>query len=208
MTVTNPYVNSGNPQTRALPTNGVIYVANRTGGCGSQPPPSERDLRRAEHLRQPLRQRHLHLQHDAGGRQRHHHPPAVGPRHNGDLIGSGNSVLGLVANNFVRVYHPRAATATTCRRSWRTSASTPRSCRSCTPSRSTTTTAATKLETLTVNGAIAQKYRGAVGTSGGTGFNKDYNYDDRLRYRSPPYFLEPIAASWHVIRSNEQVPPR
>ena len=67
-----------------------------------------------------------------------------------------------------------------------------------------------KLETLIVNGAIAQKYRGAVGTSGSAarGFIKDYNYDDRLRYRSPPYFLEPIAASWHVIRSNEQVPPR
>jgi hypothetical protein len=65
-----------------------------------------------------------------------------------------------------------------------------------------------KLGNLTVNGAIAQKYRGPVGTTGGTGFIKDYNYDDRLRYRSPPYFLEPIAASWHVVRSNEQVPPR
>ena len=64
----------------------------------------------------------------------------------------------------------------------------------------------TKLDLLTINGAIAQKYRGAVGTTGGTGFTKNYNYDDRLRYRSPPYFLEPVAASWHVIRSNEQVP--
>ena len=42
----------------------------------------------------------------------------------------------------------------------------------------------------------------------GTGYIKDYQYDDRLQYRSPPYFLDPIAASWHVIRSNEQVPAR
>ena len=56
------------------------------------------------------------------------------------------------------------------------------------------------LGTLTVNGAISQKFRGAVGTfSGGsavTGYLKNYNYDDRLRYhgaaalprpgRSPP----------------------
>ena len=69
-----------------------------------------------------------------------------------------------------------------------------------------------KLGNLTVKGAIAQKYRGAVGTggasSGGSGYIKDYQYDDRLQYRSPPYFLDPIAASWHVIRSNEQVPAR
>ena len=77
-----------------------------------------------------------------------------------------------------------------------------------TPSRSTTTTAAPSSSNLTVNGAIAQKYRGAVGTTRRHGFTKDYNYDDRLRYRSPPFFLEPIAASWHVVRSNEQVPPR
>ena len=39
-------------------------------------------------------------------------PRATGPNGgtgNGDLIGSGNSVLGLVANNFVRVYHPCTA---------------------------------------------------------------------------------------------------
>jgi hypothetical protein len=67
------------------------------------------------------------------------------------------------------------------------------------------------LGTLTVNGAIAQKFRGPVGTfqSDGTrvsGYAKNYTYDDRLRYRSPPYFLEPVKASWKVVRNNEQVP--
>jgi hypothetical protein len=62
---------------------------------------------------------------------------------------------------------------------------------------------------LTVTGAIAQRFRGAVGTNGGaTGFLKDYNYDDRLRYRSPPFFLNPIDAAWGIVRSNEQVPAR
>jgi hypothetical protein len=66
-----------------------------------------------------------------------------------------------------------------------------------------------KLGTLTVKGAIAQRHRGAVGTFSGStkvsGYTKDYNYDDRLRYRNPPYFLDPISASWRVVRNNEQV---
>ena len=64
------------------------------------------------------------------------------------------------------------------------------------------------LSNLTVSGAIAQKYRGAVGTSGGTGYAKDYNYDDRLKYRNPPLFLDPLNAAWKVLRTNEQVPAR
>jgi hypothetical protein len=66
------------------------------------------------------------------------------------------------------------------------------------------------LGTLTVFGAIAQKFRGPVGTFSGTslnsGYAKNYNYNDALRYRSPPYFLDPMQAAWRVIRANEQVP--
>jgi hypothetical protein len=64
--------------------------------------------------------------------------------------------------------------------------------------------------TLTVNGAIVQRFRGPVGTvSNGTvtnGYIKDYWYDDRLRYRSPPYFLDPLESKWDVIQTQEQVP--
>ena len=58
------------------------------------------------------------------------------------------------------------------------------------------------LGTLTVHGAIAQKYRGAVGTSGagGTGYLKDYNYDDRLHYIQPPSFIEPVQSDWVIGR--------
>ena len=62
--------------------------------------------------------------------------------------------------------------------------------------------------TLTVNGAIAQRHRGVVGTSGGnTGYIKSYNYDENLRYRSPPHFLDPIQTSWRILRQGEQSPP-
>jgi hypothetical protein len=126
-------------------------------------------------------------------------------------------VLGLIANNFVRVAH-------------RVTRTDPTNPSSCTTENSAQHPAVGDLEidaailslnhsfivdnyacgaslgTLTVFGAIAQRFRGPVGTSAGTGYIKDYNYDDRLKYRSPPYFLEPVSAAWHVVRVNEQAP--
>ena len=63
-----------------------------------------------------------------------------------------------------------------------------------------------RLGTLTVFGAIAQKFRGPVGTSAPTGYTKNYNYDDRMHYRNPPSFLDALSAAWEIVRSNEQVP--
>ena len=67
-----------------------------------------------------------------------------------------------------------------------------------------------ELTRLRVKGAIAQRFRGPVGMFSGSslqhGYPKDYEYDDRLRYRSPPYFVEPVKASWKIVRNNEQVP--
>jgi Tfp pilus assembly protein PilX len=63
---------------------------------------------------------------------------------------------------------------------------------------------------LTVNGMIAQKFRGAVGkNSGGSvvhGYLKDYSYDPRLAFRSPPHFLDPVKSAWHIHRYTEQEP--
>jgi hypothetical protein len=39
-----------------------------------------------------------------------------------------------------------------------------------------------------------------VGTSGGTGYLKDYKYDERLAVDEPPYFLSPLNAGWKVAR--------
>jgi hypothetical protein len=58
-------------------------------------------------------------------------------------------------------------------------------------------------DTLNVFGAIAQNFRGPVGTSGTshgqpfvTGFSKDYQYDQSLQSLWPPYFLPPNGAVW------------
>ena len=62
--------------------------------------------------------------------------------------------------------------------------------------------------TLTINGVIAQQFRGPVGTGSGggisTGYVKNYIYDNRLSLRQPPYFLDPVQASWRVARQTEQ----
>jgi hypothetical protein len=64
-----------------------------------------------------------------------------------------------------------------------------------------------------VRGAIAQNFRGRMAgqptaTGVDSGFLRDFQYDDRMKFRSPPYFLAPLVASWRVIRKNEQVPAR
>jgi Tfp pilus assembly protein PilX len=64
------------------------------------------------------------------------------------------------------------------------------------------------LGTLTVNGAIIQAFRGAVGRTGGIGYLKNYTYDSRLKYRSPPKFLDPVLAAWRTQTYNEQIPAR
>jgi hypothetical protein len=59
------------------------------------------------------------------------------------------------------------------------------------------------LGNLNVYGAIAQNYRGIVGTGGSTietGYTKDYKYDSRLAVDEPPYFLSPLNAGWKVAR--------
>jgi hypothetical protein len=67
------------------------------------------------------------------------------------------------------------------------------------------------LGTLSVTGAIAQRFRGPVGTNSGgnvvTGYAKSYAYDQRLKYLSPPKFLDPVASAWGVAVWREiQVP--
>jgi type II secretory pathway pseudopilin PulG len=140
----------------------------------------------------------------------------------GDLsrASGSNGMLGLIANNFVRFYHPYCPSV------------------SGTPT-CTTTTAQSKvgdcdgengagslegpdidaailaiehsiivdhydcgasLGDLNIEGALAQKYRGPVGTQGGTGFKKNYVYDDRLHYQEPPSFIDPKPSQWVIGR--------
>lgn len=140
----------------------------------------------------------------------------------GDLskASESNGMLGLIANNFVRIYHPYCPSAFG------------------TPSCTTTTAQSARgdcdgengagtlydpdidaailaiehsiivdhydcgasLGNLNIEGALAQKYRGAVGTTGGTGFKKNYVYDDRLHYIEPPSFIDPKPSQWVIGR--------
>ena len=56
------------------------------------------------------------------------------------------------------------------------------------------------LGTLTLNGTIDQAWRGAVATANNgnivTGYAKNYVYDPRLTYLSPPYYLNPGTSQW------------
>jgi hypothetical protein len=132
----------------------------------------------------------------------------------------GEGVLGLVANNFVRIYHPEPYHVEKKEKEGKVvEEKTVYECKNGTGSLQNVTIHAAilaiahsfivdnykcgaKLGTLKVNGAIAQKYRGAVGTGGGsgTGYLKSYNYDSRLRYIEPPSFIEPEKTAWVIGR--------
>jgi hypothetical protein len=155
-----------------------------------------------------------------------------------DIIIEGNvtrasgsqGLLGLIANNFVRVKHPfcreHSGAAEGCPSGWIPAETSPGSGGSaeCHGGKNKSALSNLKIEaailaiehsfivdhydcgselgTLTVKGDISQKFRGTVGTSGGssTGYIKSYEYDDRLRYMEPPNFLDPIEPAWHIQR--------
>lgn len=134
---------------------------------------------------------------------------------------SGSDVLGLLATNYVQVYHPLACTTrdsngncTAVANMSRLSGGTFQA-----PMIQAAIQAlahsfivqlyqyGAQLDTIHVSGAIAQKYRGPVGTFGGssrTGYFKDYNYDTRLRFAPPPYFLDPVQTRYGVYTFSEQ----
>jgi hypothetical protein len=56
--------------------------------------------------------------------------------------------------------------------------------------------------TLTVNGSIAQRYRGAVG-KGSNGYLKSYGYDSSLASYTPPFFPQPVVTTYKVASQIE-----
>lgn len=55
---------------------------------------------------------------------------------------------------------------------------------------------------LTVQGAIAQQFRGIVGQVGGNGYLKNYSWDPRLGVILPPYLFDLQATEWTVYRES------
>jgi hypothetical protein len=143
----------------------------------------------------------------------------------GNLTHGSGFEVGLIANNFVRVYHP-IDRSKSCSSSQANDSSSPED-----PTQGSMTnpvidaailainhsfivdnwSCGSSLGDLTVNGAIAQEYRGTVGTHSGStivsGYAKDYSYDYELRYHQPPFFLDPVQAGWGILQETEQVPP-
>ena len=60
-----------------------------------------------------------------------------------------------------------------------------------------------QLGDLNIYGALAQRYRGIVGLIGSTGYDKNYNYDSRLKYQAPPKFLDPVQAAFGLALWSE-----
>lgn len=66
---------------------------------------------------------------------------------------------------------------------------------------------------MRITGAIAQKFRGYVhdrysSAASAPGYLKDYNYDERMKHTGPPSFIQPTGSPWKLQRYNEQVPAR
>ncbi|HZR15335.1 MAG TPA: hypothetical protein VFC33_19015 [Acidimicrobiia bacterium] len=133
---------------------------------------------------------------------------------------TGSDILGLAANNFVEVYHPVNSSGTNLSSSF-PSCGSPTSGPHCATIdaamisvnhsvRVQNYSSGSGLGTLTINGAFAQRFRGIVGTFNGsqlvTGYAKNYVYDQRLKYLSPPKFIDPVAAAWQDVVWAEQKP--
>jgi Tfp pilus assembly protein PilX len=111
---------------------------------------------------------------------------------------TGTATLGLIATNYVRVYHPCSGGTNgfgALKNPYIYGAilSTAHSFVADNPE------CGARLGELHVFGAIAQNYRGVVLRNNG-GYFKDYNYDERLATSQPPYFLAPLKAGWKIIR--------
>jgi len=227
MTVTSPYTNSTNPgcgggssaTTVSLPPNGVVYVQslptstsdpNYRSGCSGYPltMPVRGDI-----TPYSCRDGDVFVSGTLSGAL------TIGSQHNvvitADLKyksgGSGKDVLGLVADNYVEVYNPIDRYG----RNLLSSSARPKNIDAAIVAiqhsfRVQNYSRGSDLGTLSVNGAIAQTYRGAVGAlttttdrygrtnTVKTGYDKNYVYDKRLKYTAPPRFVDPIKSAWQI----------
>ena len=205
MTVTNANL-SPTTQTVAFPSNGVVYVTN--GTCGVS-------YKRKQQYNDPAGCANVNLSGTYSQDLTIASQNDIIIRNN--VTATNNALLGLIPNNFLRIYHPVS--------NWSNNDS---DCTNATGTMQDVRLDAAilalnhsfivdnwycgaDLGTLTVNGAIAQKFRGTVGTGGassGSGYIKDYDYVDDLQHRDPPAFLNPTSSSWTIRRFVEQSPAR
>lgn len=132
---------------------------------------------------------------------------------------TGTDTLGLIASNYVRVYHPIEGSGCSTNYNYQTKEY-EEVCQSYKNGKGELSSPwiyaailstdhsfvvdnyakGSSLGDLNIYGAVAQDYRGIVGTTGGTGYLKNYVYDERLAVDEPPYFLSPLNSGWKVVR--------
>ena len=213
MTVTNANI-SGGSETVPFPSNGVVYVSTATSGCPVNYTPFTANTAYTGDT-------NCGNVYVSGS-----YTSSLTIASDNDIVINGNlttanpstTLLGLVANDFVRVYHP--VTNRTGTTSGQCGSSAVNGSGSLTnPTFDAAILAVNhsfivdnydcgaSLGTLTIDGAVAQLFRGPVGTSGGfsssTGYLKNYTYNDTLMSVEPPYFLNPVSAAWSVQRQTE-----
>jgi Tfp pilus assembly protein PilX len=133
---------------------------------------------------------------------------------------TGNVMLGLIANNFVRVFHPltgnrQAAEFTKCGSATNDTTTPPEDI---TEPFIYAAILALKhsfivdnfdcgkpLKALNVYGAVASEFsNGMTGVFSGTtalnGYPYNLKYDNRLQAEEPPHFLNPVQAAWYIQR--------
>jgi hypothetical protein len=130
---------------------------------------------------------------------------------------SGNDLLGMVANNWVQIYHPVTMVGNS--GSYQ-SLGIP-SHGGATFTNPTIWGAILALQhsimlqnwdkgsllgNSNMNGAMGMNYRGVMGITGQSGTTKNYTYDSRLDYASPPHFINPVQSSFGAQLWSEITP--
>lgn len=124
----------------------------------------------------------------------------------GDItyVDQNEDILGLVGNNAIWVYNPVNSSSSFLLSNNRTIHAAILSLAHTFIVQNYGVTGSGARGTLTVRGAIAQKYRGPVATANATsgaivsGYAKNYVYDTRFKYKAPPKFLNPVTTTYGV----------
>ncbi len=141
-----------------------------------------------------------------------------------NCLSSNNQILGLIANNFILVGNAFSSTNTTpdiC--TWGTKTSTVKSNNPVIMAGILTLShsfaamnfwnvTGKALGTIYIEGSLAGNYADIEGTfsSGGGiigGYATNYSYDARLQYLTPPFFLSPVGGQWIQIAYGETGTP-
>lgn len=214
-----------------IPGNGVVYVQNRATACTNHPlglpwtAPSAfggNVAQRTDDNSYNCRDGDVFLDGTLDGRltiASENNITVVNDVVRQDRGADSDDMLGLIANNFVQVYHPVDVGTN---RNLPTGPFFPeRTLQNPTVEAAILSVThswmvpywyvGTPLGDVTVVGAIAQKFRGPVGSFNSnttppqpvSGYNKAYEYDRRFRFLNPPHFINPVAAEWRIRQFTE-----